>query len=66
MTMGYNLRRCSVGEYLAQRLEQAGLRHYFTVPGDFNLLLLDKLLKNSRLQMIGCCNELNAGYAAEG
>ena len=25
--------RCSVGEYLAQRLEQAGVRHYFTVPG---------------------------------
>lgn len=24
------------------------------------------MLKNPRLQMIGCCNELNAGYAAEG
>ena len=58
--------RCSVGEYLARRLEQAGVRHYFTVPGDFNLVLLDQLLKNLRLQMIGCCNELNAGYAAEG
>ena len=58
--------RCSVGEYLARRLEQAGVRHYFTVPGDFNLVLLDQLLKNSRMQMIGCCNELNAGYAAEG
>jgi TPP-dependent 2-oxoacid decarboxylase len=58
--------RCSVGEYLAQRLEQAGVRHYFTVPGDFNLILLDQLLKNPRLQLIGCCNELNAGYAAEG
>lgn len=57
---------CSVGEYLATRLEQIGVRHYFTVPGDFNLILLDQLLKNPRLQMIGCCNELNAGYAAEG
>ena len=57
---------CSVGEYLATRLEQAGVRHYFTVPGDFNLVLLDQLLKNPRLQLIGCCNELNAGYAAEG
>src|ERR1700758_5135041 len=56
----------SVGGYLARRLEQAGVRHYFTVPGDFNLVLLDQLLKNPRLQMIGCCNELNAGYAAEG
>jgi TPP-dependent 2-oxoacid decarboxylase len=58
--------RCTVGEYLARRLEQAGVRHYFTVPGDFNLILLDQLLKNPALQMIGCCNELNAGYAAEG
>ena len=58
--------RCSVGEYLARRLEQAGVRHYFTVPGDLNLVLLDQLLKNPRLQLVGCCNELNAGYAAEG
>jgi pyruvate decarboxylase len=57
---------CSVGEYLGKRLEQVGIGHYFTVPGDFNLLLLDQLLKNPRLQLIGCCNELNAGYAAEG
>ena len=57
---------CSVGEYLSRRLEHAGVRHYFTVPGDFNLVLLDQLLKNPRLQLIGCCNELNAGYAAEG
>jgi indolepyruvate decarboxylase len=42
------------------------VRHYFTVPGDFNLVLLGQLLKDSRLQLIGCCNELNAGYAAEG
>src|SRR5271154_3407203 len=58
--------QCSVGEYLGRRLEQAGVRHYFTVPGDFNLVLLDQLLTNPGLQMIGCCNELNAGYAAEG
>ena len=58
--------QCSVGEYLATRLEQVGIRHYFAVPGDFNLLLLDQLLKNPRLQFVGCCNELNAGYAAEG
>jgi pyruvate decarboxylase len=57
---------CSLGEYLAARLEQVGVHHYFTVPGDFNLLLLDELLRNPRLQLIGCCNELNAGYAAEG
>ncbi|MFN2206429.1 MAG: thiamine pyrophosphate-binding protein, partial [Candidatus Promineifilaceae bacterium] len=56
----------TVGGYLAARLEQIGLRHYFAVPGDYNLVLLDELLKNEALQMISCCNELNAGYAADG
>ncbi|MCA9103743.1 MAG: pyruvate decarboxylase [Planctomycetales bacterium] len=56
----------TVGTYLAKRLEQIGLRHYFTVPGDYNLVLLDELLKNETLQMVSCCNELNAGYAADG
>jgi pyruvate decarboxylase len=56
----------TVGTYLATRLEQAGVRDYFVVPGDFNLILLDQILQNPRLRMIGCCNELNAGYAADG
>ena len=56
----------TVGEYLAQRLEEVGVRDYFAIPGDFNLSLLDELLKNPRLKMINCCNELNAGYAADG
>ena len=34
--------------------------------GDFNLALLDELLAEPRLQMVACCNELNAGYAADG
>src|SRR5580693_10014559 len=36
------------------------------VPGDYNLVLLDELLTNENLEQIGCCNELNAAYAAEG
>ncbi|MDX1415368.1 MAG: thiamine pyrophosphate-binding protein [Candidatus Promineifilaceae bacterium] len=56
----------TVGAYLATRMEQIGLQHYFAVPGDYNLVLLDELLKNESMQMISCCNELNAGYAADG
>jgi pyruvate decarboxylase len=56
----------TVGKYLAARFEQIGLKHYFMVPGDYNLVLLDELLTNENLQQIGCCNELNAAYAAEG
>jgi pyruvate decarboxylase len=56
----------TVGSYLAARLSQIGLKHHFAVAGDFNLVLLDELLKNKELQQVYCCNELNCGYAAEG
>lgn len=56
----------TVGNYLATRLEHIGLKHYFVVPGDYNLVLLDQLLCNKNIQQIGTCNELDAAYAAEG
>ena len=56
----------TVGSYLARRLEEIGACDYFTVPGDFNLTLLDEFLKNPKLRLVSCCNELNAGYAADG
>ena len=56
----------SVGDYLATRLVEINLETYFTVPGDFTLSLLDDLNKKPSLRMVGCCNELNAGYAADG
>jgi pyruvate decarboxylase/indolepyruvate decarboxylase len=56
----------TVGRYVAKRFEDIGLKHYFMVPGDYNLVLLDELLRNENVQQVGCCNELNASYAAEG
>jgi TPP-dependent 2-oxoacid decarboxylase len=56
----------TLGSYLATRLEQVGLRHYFGIPGDYNLALFDQILANPNLACISCCNELNAGYAADG
>ncbi len=56
----------TVGEYIAARLESLGITEYFAIPGDYNLTLLDEVLKNPKLQMINCCNELNAAYAADG
>jgi len=61
-----NLATSTVGQYLAARLQQPGMTHYFSVPGDYNLVLLDELLKHPHLKMISCCNELNAAYAADG
>ncbi|EFJ21810.1 hypothetical protein SELMODRAFT_417071 [Selaginella moellendorffii] len=45
---------------------EIGVTDLFGVPGDFNLLLLDELIAEPRLNFVGCCNELNAGYAADG
>uniref|UniRef100_A0A8H7K8H8 pyruvate decarboxylase n=1 Tax=Bionectria ochroleuca TaxID=29856 RepID=A0A8H7K8H8_BIOOC len=56
----------TVGEYLAERLAHIGVRHHFIVPGDYNLILLDKLLAHLSLSEVGCTNELNCFLAAEG
>ncbi|KAJ0088341.1 hypothetical protein Patl1_31387 [Pistacia atlantica] len=51
--------------HLARRLVQVGVTDVFSVPGDFDLILLDHLIAEPRLNLIGCCNELNAGYATD-
>lgn len=62
----------NVGKYLAYRLHQLGVNQLFSVPGDYTSDLLEiidtyKTPKGDRyLNRIGNCNELNAGYAADG
>ena len=51
--------------YLISRLQQIGIKHLFGVPGDYNLDFLDDVLQ-SPICWVGNCNELNAGYAADG
>lgn len=59
-------RRMKIGDFLLRRLEEAGVRHLFGVPGDFNLELLQQLQDTGTLNWIGTCSELNASYAADG
>jgi len=54
----------TVGRYLVGRLEEAGLKHVFGVPGDYILGFYD-LLYRSPLTVIGTCTEMGAGYAAD-
>lgn len=54
----------TVGRYLIQRLHEAGLGHLFGVPGDYVLDFMDRVL-DSEIELVGTCNELNAGYAAD-
>jgi indolepyruvate decarboxylase len=58
--------RMKIGDFLLRRLEEAGVRHLFGVPGDYNLALLQQLDDSGTLKWIGTCNELNASYAADG
>ncbi|XVE62067.1 hypothetical protein DITRI_Ditri06bG0089300 [Diplodiscus trichospermus] len=39
---------------------------FFSIPGDFKLTLLNHLIAESGLNLIGCYNELNVGYVADG
>ena len=59
-------RRMKIGDFLLRRLEEAGVRHLFGVPGDYNLELLHQLQDTGTLKWIGTCSELNASYAADG
>ncbi|KAJ6166616.1 Pyruvate decarboxylase [Penicillium chermesinum] len=54
-----------LAEYLFRRLHEVGIRAVHGVPGDYNLAALDYLPK-ANLDWVGNCNELNAGYAADG
>ncbi|MFZ3389492.1 alpha-keto acid decarboxylase family protein [Buttiauxella gaviniae] len=56
----------TVADYLLDRFTEAGITHLFGVPGDYNLQFLDNVINNPTLAWVGCANELNAAYAADG
>lgn len=56
----------TIGDYLLDRLVDCGIDRLFGVPGDYNLQFLDRVIAHSALGWVGCANELNAAYAADG
>jgi len=56
----------TVGDYLLDRLSGCGIHHLFGVPGDYNLRFLDHVIQHPAVHWVGCANELNAAYAADG
>lgn len=61
------------GLYIFKRLLSVGVKSIFGVPGDYNLRLLEHMYDETLIdtagtkpEWIGCCNELNAAYAADG
>ncbi|EAU5340813.1 TPA: alpha-keto acid decarboxylase family protein [Salmonella enterica subsp. enterica serovar Typhimurium] len=56
----------TVADYLLDRLAGCGIGHLSGVPGDYNLQFLDHVIDHPTLRWVGCANELNAAYAADG
>jgi indolepyruvate decarboxylase len=56
----------TVADYLIQRLHEVGIRHIFSVPGDYIAGFLDAVDSSALIERVGTNNELVAGYAADG
>lgn len=56
----------NVAEYIVDRLSKLGITDCFGVPGDFSFPLNDAVVSHPNIRWIGCSNELNASYAADG
>src|SRR5271154_4652756 len=56
----------TVIQYVLSRLRSLGVTDVFGVPGDFSFPVCDAIFEDPQMRWIGCCNELNAAYAADG
>jgi indolepyruvate decarboxylase len=56
----------TVIEHVLGRLKSIGIDHVFGVPGDYAFPVEDAIVNFPGIEWVGCCNELNAAYAADG
>ena len=56
----------TVSDYLISRLASLGVEEFFGLPGDYNFNIIESVENNPKTNWVGCTNELNAGYAADG
>src|ERR1700726_4199780 len=56
----------SVADYIVERLAAEGIDHCFGVAGDYLFPICDAVDSSAKVKWIGCSNELNASYAADG
>jgi indolepyruvate decarboxylase len=56
----------SVAAYIVERLAAEGIDHCFGVAGDYVFPMCDAVDSSTKVKWIGCANELNAAYAADG
>src|SRR5246500_4949201 len=56
----------TVADYIVERLAAEGISHCFGVAGDYVFPICDAVDSSTKVKWIGCANELNAAYAADG
>ncbi|OWK38221.1 alpha-keto acid decarboxylase family protein [Fimbriiglobus ruber] len=56
----------TVADYIVQRLAREGITDCFGVAGDFAFKLNDAVARSKTIRWVGCSNELDAAYAADG
>jgi len=56
----------TVIQHVLSRLHEIGITDVFGVPGDYAFPVNDAICADPNIRWIGCCNELNASYAADG
>src|ERR1700752_273682 len=56
----------TVIEYVLRRLKEIGVDDVFGVAGDYAFPVNDAMVEHPALNWIGCCNDRNAAYAADG
>jgi glyoxylate carboligase len=56
----------TVIEHVLSRLQAIGITDIFGVPGDYAFPVNDAICNHPDMNWIGCSNELNAAYAADG
>jgi indolepyruvate decarboxylase len=56
----------TVADYIVRRIGREGVADCFGVAGDFAFKLDDAVARSEAIRWIGCSNELDAAYAADG
>ena len=56
----------TVTAHVLRRLNEVGVDDVFGVAGDYAFPVNDAIVEHPAISWIGCCNELNAAYAADG
>src|SRR5580692_8390751 len=59
-------RQPTVADYIVQRLAREGITDCFGVAGDYAFQLCDAVARSEAIRWVGCSNELDAAYAADG